>query len=1024
MERSIRIGKDFNVRWSIHGVVDGERQPYELAGKELVLQYRTPYGLKEATEWKTEGNTIVWTFRGKDQKALGSYELILTENGGKDGMVTVDTCRAFKLVAHSCEETEGSGGDIVIEDVVLESEVAFVALRGPQGERGPEGPQGERGPQGDKGDKGDTGPQGPQGNSGFTGAADELEIVNNLTQGGEAAALSAEQGKILDAKLTELSEEAVGVSLKDFTKHNGGIRGNGEPYSTAWKNYYTIANEGYNKVFFRINTTDKDIAAVAFYNSTTISSSSLISLVRTDDATEGVVDVPSNAVVIAVTMNASANVDLPEQSAYLTKKHLEFSILDEKIDELTARVGTIGNEVSELSTKVTEMAAENYIVQKEGKASINTSSSLASISYVTNSPIKLIIDGLGSTIYSIFIYYPEGGYSQVATAVNATKYEIEIVPDKQIKSIGASFSKIVGEEMQYTIAVAASEQVAKLSNQVTELSTEVAELSTEVAESVGVSLKDFVKHNGGIRANGEPYSTAWKNYYTIANDGYNKVFFRINTTDTDIAAVAFYNSTTISSSTLIGSIRTDDATEGVVDVPSNAVVIAVTMNASANVDLPEQCAYLTKINSKFSILDEKIKGVSESVSRPELDVFNTYPLQYKSGSLYAGKEDYTVPTCIFYPSFIKKNGDSIILRNRKNADGSYWKVRVAAYDANKQYKRDIQNYSFYEGDTVLNFSEPYFRFAISRILANGTNPSCSPDDYNSNLVEFIGSSLSLTNEIDDIDNRIGQLESKAKSYPQKLTKILDFSVEKAIEVVSGYGDAVCFDNKVFQFINGNEFVYVHDAETGELIQTITMPNPNASYHNNCVTLGGKLSASDEFPLVYAAQETPSRCLVYKVLKNGGQYSFEVVQEILFPSLGISYPNCFVSASDNRLVMCGLKNTPWDGEDNNIVQYFTFELPSPSSATIQLSEGDVLFKSEEFDKMPTTQGGELRHGLLYQVFGLLPPQKLMIYDINRGRFVKEINLTEELINHEPEGVYIYKDRIHIVYIGGQVYKITR
>ena len=173
MERSIRIGKDFNVRWSIKKVVDGERQPYELAGKELVLRYRTPYGLKEATEWKTEGNTIVWTFRGREQKSLGSYELILTENGGKDGMVTVDTCRAFKLVAHSCEETDGSGGDIVIEDVVLESEVTFAALRGPQGERGPEGPQG---PQGERGPQGEPGPQGPKGEDGY----DDTEIKAQL----------------------------------------------------------------------------------------------------------------------------------------------------------------------------------------------------------------------------------------------------------------------------------------------------------------------------------------------------------------------------------------------------------------------------------------------------------------------------------------------------------------------------------------------------------------------------------------------------------------------------------------------------------------------------------------------------------------------------------------------------------------------------------------------------------------------------------------------------------------------------
>lgn len=178
MERSIRIGKDFNVRWSINKVVDGERQPYELAGKELVLQYRTPYGLKEATEWKVVGNTIVWTFRGREQKALGSYELILTENGGKDGMVTVDTCCAFKLVAHSFEETEGSGGDIVIEDVVLESEVAFapVVIEGGGG-----------------------------------GSYDDTEIKNQLAK--------------QSAKLAELSSEVSGLSERVDELEKGGQGG-------------------------------------------------------------------------------------------------------------------------------------------------------------------------------------------------------------------------------------------------------------------------------------------------------------------------------------------------------------------------------------------------------------------------------------------------------------------------------------------------------------------------------------------------------------------------------------------------------------------------------------------------------------------------------------------------------------------------------------------------------------------------------------------------------------------------------
>lgn len=46
-----------------------------------------------------------------------------------------------------------------------------------------------------KGDKGD------QGNSGYTGAANEREVVNNLTEGGATKALSAEQGKVLNKTL-------------------------------------------------------------------------------------------------------------------------------------------------------------------------------------------------------------------------------------------------------------------------------------------------------------------------------------------------------------------------------------------------------------------------------------------------------------------------------------------------------------------------------------------------------------------------------------------------------------------------------------------------------------------------------------------------------------------------------------------------------------------------------------------------------------------------------------------------------
>ena len=60
---------------------------------------------------------------------------------------------------------------------------------------------------GDKGDKGD------QGNSGYQGAAGELEVVNNLTDGGSTAALSAEMGKTLKGEVTQLEAKVTDLEL-------------------------------------------------------------------------------------------------------------------------------------------------------------------------------------------------------------------------------------------------------------------------------------------------------------------------------------------------------------------------------------------------------------------------------------------------------------------------------------------------------------------------------------------------------------------------------------------------------------------------------------------------------------------------------------------------------------------------------------------------------------------------------------------------------------------------------------------
>lgn len=55
-----------------------------------------------------------------------------------------------------------------------------------------------------------------QGNSGYSGDISELEIVNNLSDGGATAALSAQQGVVLDGKITALKNSIVFLTETEY----------------------------------------------------------------------------------------------------------------------------------------------------------------------------------------------------------------------------------------------------------------------------------------------------------------------------------------------------------------------------------------------------------------------------------------------------------------------------------------------------------------------------------------------------------------------------------------------------------------------------------------------------------------------------------------------------------------------------------------------------------------------------------------------------------------------------------------
>ena len=126
--RKIRKGKDVVVKWPLYRRENGERVPYIINPANAKLRVMSPLGEIQANEVKFNGNEVEWTFRGSEQEYVGNYTLIFVENDGQPGMVTVDTCKAFALVAHSCEETPDVGGDVVTESVMLEGDVAFAPV--------------------------------------------------------------------------------------------------------------------------------------------------------------------------------------------------------------------------------------------------------------------------------------------------------------------------------------------------------------------------------------------------------------------------------------------------------------------------------------------------------------------------------------------------------------------------------------------------------------------------------------------------------------------------------------------------------------------------------------------------------------------------------------------------------------------------------------------------------------------------------------------------------------------------------
>lgn len=120
---SVRIGNDISFQWAItnNGI------PESLEGRNLNIELSNMYGKQDVYEYEVVGNTIRFTYFGKDQKHLGKYTLTLYENKGESGMMVVDVCDAFCLVARSCmEDNNTNDSNLEIKYAKIETDIRYV----------------------------------------------------------------------------------------------------------------------------------------------------------------------------------------------------------------------------------------------------------------------------------------------------------------------------------------------------------------------------------------------------------------------------------------------------------------------------------------------------------------------------------------------------------------------------------------------------------------------------------------------------------------------------------------------------------------------------------------------------------------------------------------------------------------------------------------------------------------------------------------------------------------------------------
>ncbi len=262
---------------------------------------------------------------------------------------------------------------------------------------------------------------------------------------------------------------------------------------------------------------------------------------------------------------------------------------------------------------------------------------------------------------------------------------------------------------------------------------------------------------------------------------------------------------------------------------------------------------------------------------------------------------------------------------------------------------------------------------------------------------------------------------------KKLSFKAEVSFKETHPVERSYQGAAAYGKYFFQFSDHMENVGVYDIDQGSLL-CVRSWDMNELYHCNNVNFGVKKYAEeDEFPLLYVSMENiDAHCaLVLRVARDGNDFTFTRVQTLVYPDpkeSGVYYPNCMIDGENDRVYIMGYTEYSYKKSKSNHIRVTEFALPDYRLATAELKTEEAL-SSFELDSVTATQGGLVKNGKIYQVYGFKNDITFRILDPKKQCYTAVVKLPKHKFKREPEGLAEYNGDFYCADVSGDVYKFS-